>query len=198
MVINGWVWDWFWQISVLLCMCYPQKGWYHQVVSLACSLRTLRHHVTRACVYACGWIACEHVTFLTHTPPPTSGGGWYTQTLQTQIGRSSWPHRYNKKEMEIISGKTMKCLKNEQERLKLTHHQGWAEWAHWWTGHQSYPVQTPLRCWAWKEGPSASAPAEITAWQSGRSTTSFVLIEIYNMWSLSECLTMERSMGNSS
>lgn len=52
---------------------------------------------------------------------------------------------------------------NRPERRELTRRPGWAGWVRWWTGRRSCPIRIPLRCWAWKEEPSASAPAETTA-----------------------------------
>lgn len=123
----------------------------------------------------CVWVVCvwasADAVLLTHTPPPTSGVGWYTRSLQTQTGRFSSRHHYNEQRTNVIISSVLFFFFNIKRWKKggvceLTHHQAWAGWARWWTEHRSCPVRIPLRCWAWMEGPPASAPAETTEEES--------------------------------
>lgn len=121
----------------------------------------------RVCLYVGGRCVSTDVAFLTRTPLLTSGVGWCTRTLQTQTDRSSWPHHYKEQKTNLILRsinplKTINSNDMKKKRWQLTRHQEWVEWVRWWTGHQSCPVQIPLRCWAWTVGPPVSAPAEIT------------------------------------
>lgn len=137
------------------------------------------------CPRVCLCVVCvsTDITFLTRTLLPTSGAGWCTQSPQTQTGRSSWPHHYNEVKRRVVSFQSpgdslrMTCFKCE-----LTHRQGWAEWAHWWTGRQSCPARIPLRCWAWREGRPASAPAEKTHKNNQvESVTNLILTDSNNL-----------------
>lgn len=118
------------------------------------------------CVRACVVCVSIDIELLTRTPLPTWGADWCTRSPRTQTGRSSWPRRCNRPERRAVSFffcTCRFCADNEKEflvALGLTHRRGWVEWAHWWTGRQSCPAQTLLRCWAWREAPPASAPAK--------------------------------------
>lgn len=118
----------------------------------------------RVCVCLCGLCKHWHQAPHTHSSADMRSGLMYSKPSNSDwsIFLTTSLQRNQEKSGYIFAAGGICWQWRLLVALELTHRLGWVEWAHWWTGRQSYPARILLRCWAWREVPPASAPAKKT------------------------------------